>query len=142
MPAAHGPGTTIGVARRRTPSEHRRHRQVHLRFSEAEHDLVATAARAEGVSLPAYAAAAALGLATGQRTPVPTTRSEQWQALVTARLEAQRIRDHLAQLAATLATSEQPAPEQLAALIAATAAAVTHLDRAAISFHPAQRHRQ
>ncbi|MCI0689933.1 MAG: hypothetical protein L0Y54_22250 [Sporichthyaceae bacterium] len=136
MQEGSGPDAATVAPRRLARTQQRRDRQVHLRLSTDELDQLAIAARAEGVSVATYAATAALGLAAGQHVPIPTSGSERWHALVAARLEAQRIRDQLSQLVKQLASSEHEAPDQLGALIAAAAAAVTRLDRAAISFHP------
>lgn len=135
-PGPDEPSAGVAPPRRRDRSDEPRRCRLHLRLTAAEFDPIAAAARAEGITAASYAIGAALELAGGARTHVPTSASEQWRALVAARLEAQRIRDQLAQLAIYLSSTGKDAPEQLPALLAAAAVAVARLDRAAISFQP------
>lgn len=119
------PGTQ---RRRRGPG---RRREVTVRLDDVEWELLATAAGIEGTALAAYMALAAVGVARGEVTPIPSSTAELLRELADARRQVQRFGVLVNQAVAKLQATGEPAPA-LGDAVAICARAVSRLDEAVV----------
>lgn len=102
-----------------------------MRLDDAEWELLATAAGIEGTALAAYMALAAVGVARGEVTPIPSSTAELLRELANARRQVQRFGVLVNQAVAKLHATGEPAPA-LGDAVAICAGAVSRLDEAVV----------
>lgn len=126
-------GSTTTARRRRRTSGRRR--AVTVRLNDAEWELLAAAAGARGSALAAYMGLAALGVARGELTPLPSTTAELLRELSDARRQVQRFGVLVNQAVAKLHATGH-APPALGEALAVCARAVGRLDEAVLRVRP------
>jgi hypothetical protein len=121
------------------PAAVRRNRRVNLSFNDLEYAVIQAAA---GEMAPgAWAAQTVLAVARGTVVPMPTNDREALRALAEARVAVNRIGTNLNQITAAMNAAAQAdddvadavAPEQVAAVLARTTAALHRLDAATMA---------
>lgn len=125
----------VGGRRRRRTSG-RRH-EITIRLDDRERELLVTAARANGAALAAYVSVAALGVARGEVTPVPSTTAELLRELADARRQVQRFGVLVNQAVAKLNATGQ-APPALDPAVTICTRAVRRLDEAVVHVRPSR----
>lgn len=113
----------------------RRHR-VNLSLNDVERQAVEEAAATEGLSVGAFAAQAAVAVARGQITPIPTDDRERLAELVHARVALSRIGTNLNQLARAANSGASVPAAQLDVVLDRVQRAVARLDDASVRMMP------
>jgi uncharacterized protein (DUF1778 family) len=109
---------------------------VNLSLNDVERQAVEEAAAAEGLSVGAFAAQAAVAVARGQITPIPTDDRERLAELVHARVALSRIGTNLNQLARAANSGASVPAAQLDVVLDRVQRAVARLDDVSLRMMP------